>query len=373
MSAPESYQLESLASDADGIKPASPTASIDPANVRWMNQGDRRWEVCKIVSRLIGTLLCAIILIIIMAWYGHPPWDGDGVWPWLCLPGALPSFMWDLGEFLTICARHGRGITPKAHIGLELIISILGYIGGGWLAFQLGIQEDDQIGNSPLNLALVACIFMLLSATIHMALFIRACIERSREIRRRRPRVMYIPETGQTVYVVAKPFPKLPTWKSQQSARAQTSLRSTQSPLSNSLRHHFQQLQEEMPPPLPDRPGDQSPSSALSIKRKPLPGGLPARTFPMGDSRDRHLRPNMRPPPADYEPSVEELERMRRGDAQPQLILPGDVDFKFATSVTGMTPADASAREGKYRVNMTQMPVMGESSRGESAGRTRSI
>lgn len=65
---------------------------------------------------------------------------------------------------------------------------------------------------------------------------------------------------------------------------------------------------------------------------------------------------------------------MRRGDAQPQLILPGDVDFKFATSVTGMTPADASAREGKYRVNMTQMPVvMGESSRGGSAGRTRSI
>lgn len=72
--------------------------------------------------------------------------------------------MWDLGEFLTICARHGRGITPKAHIGLELIISILGYIGGGWLAFQLGIQEDDQIGNNPLNLALVECIFMLLSA-----------------------------------------------------------------------------------------------------------------------------------------------------------------------------------------------------------------
>ncbi|KXH32437.1 hypothetical protein CNYM01_00985 [Colletotrichum nymphaeae SA-01] len=375
MSAPESYQLESLASDGDGVKPTSPTASIDPANVRWMNQGDRRWEVCKIVTRLVGTLLCAIILIIMMAWYGYPPWDSYSVWPWLCLPGALPSFMWDLGEFLTICARHGRGITPKAHIGLELIISILGYIGGGWLAFQLGIQEDDQIGNNPLNLALVECIFMLLSATIHMALFIRACIERSREIRRRRPRVMYIPETGQTVYVVAKPFPKLPTWKSQ-STRAQSFPRSPQSPLNNSLRHHFAQLQEEMPPPLPDRPGDQSPSSASSIKRKPLPGaGIPSRTIPVsGDSRDRHLRPNMRPPPADYEPSAEELERMRRGDAQPQLILPGDVDFKFATSVTGMTPADASAREGKYRVNMTQMPmVMGESSRGGSAGRTRSI
>ncbi|OHF04018.1 hypothetical protein CORC01_00880 [Colletotrichum orchidophilum] len=372
MSAPESYQLESLASEADGVKPASPTASIDPANVRWMNQGGRRWEVCKIVTRLIGTLLCGIILILMMAWYGYPSWGTYNVWPWLCLPGALPSFMWDLGEFLTICARHGRGITPKAHIGLELVISILAYIGGGWLAYQLGVQEDNQIGHWPLNLALTECIFMLFSATIHLSLFIRACVERSREIRRRRPRVMYIPETGQTVYVVAKPFPKLPSWKSQ-TARAQSFPRSPQSPVNSSLRHPFQQLQEEMPPLLPDRPGDPTPTSATFIKRKPLPAGLPARTVLPGD-RSRQLRLNMRPPPADYEPSVDELERMRRGDAQPQLILPGDVDIKFATSVTGMTPADASAREGKYRVNMTQMPViLGESSRNGGGGRTRSL
>ncbi|GKT46148.1 uncharacterized protein ColSpa_06329 [Colletotrichum spaethianum] len=166
---------------------------------------------------------------------------------------------------------------------------------------------------------------------------------------------MYIPETGQTVYVVAKPFPKLPTYKSQQqSGRAPSFPRPPHSPVNSPLRNDFQQLQFESPPPLPQRPGNLSPATS-SIKRKLVPG-IP-RNIAVGD-RERLLRPNMRPPPEDYEPSEEEIERMRRGDAQPQLILPGDVDIKFATSVTGMTPADASAREGKYRVNMTQMPMI---------------
>ncbi|GKT46149.1 uncharacterized protein ColSpa_06330 [Colletotrichum spaethianum] len=164
MSATESYQLESLASEADGVKPPSPTASIDLANVRWLNQGGRRWEVSKIFLRIVSTLLCAIILIMNMAWYAHPEFDNYNVWPWLCLPGALLSFMWDLGEFLSVCARHGRGITPKAHIGVEVILSILAYIGGAWLAYQLGVEEAGQIGTSPLNYALAQCIFMFVIA-----------------------------------------------------------------------------------------------------------------------------------------------------------------------------------------------------------------
>ncbi|CCF41783.1 hypothetical protein CH063_11957 [Colletotrichum higginsianum] len=385
MNASESYQLESLPSEADGVKPPSPTASIDPANVRWMNQGGRRWEVGKIVSRIVSTLLCAIMLIICMSWYAHPENDLYDVWPWLSLPGAMMCFMWDLGEFLSVCARHGRGITPKAHIGVEVILSIVAYIGGGWLAFQLGVLQPGQLNNLPIRYALAICVFILITATIHLVLFIRACIERSREIRRRRPRVMYIPETGQTIYVVAKPFPKLPTWKSQQqqqpAARAGSFPRSPQSPVGSSnsnntsspLHRHFQQLQLEIPPPLPERwPSELSPSMS-SIKRKPV-RGIP-RNIPAGD-RERLLRPSMRPPPEDYEPSPEELERMRRGDAQPQLIMPGDVDIKFATSATGMTPADASAREGKYRVDASQMSgmaPMGEASAtGNGRGRRQS-
>ncbi|KAK6218471.1 hypothetical protein QIS74_06351 [Colletotrichum tabaci] len=385
MSASESYQLESLPSEADGVKPPSPTASIDPANVRWMNQGGRRWEVGKIVSRIVSTLLCAIMLIMCMAWYAHPENDLYDVWPWLSLPGATMCFMWDLGEFLSVCARHGRGITPKAHIGVEVILSIVAYIGGGWLAFQLGVLQPGQLNNLPSRYALAICVFILITATIHLVLFIRACIERSREIRRRRPRVMYIPETGQTIYVVAKPFPKLPTWKSQQqpATRAGSFPRSPQSPVGSSnsnsnsnsspLHRHFQQLQLEIPPPLPERwPSELSPSMS-SIKRKPV-RGIP-RNIPAGD-RERLLRPSMRPPPEDYEPSPEELERRRRGDAQPQLIMPGDVDIKFATSATGMTPADASAREGKYRVDASQMsgmaPVGEASATGNGRGRRQS-
>ncbi|KAK1964099.1 hypothetical protein LY78DRAFT_659683 [Colletotrichum sublineola] len=364
MSAPESYQLQPFASEADGAKHPSPTASVDPADVRWLNRGGRRCEVCKILVRVVSTLLCAVVLIMAMAWYARPELDRYGVWVWLCVPGALPAFMWDLAEFLSVCARHGRGITPKAHIGVELILSLVAYIGGGWLAVQLGLQEYSQapqVSGEPLAYALVQCVFMLLAATIHLVLFIRACVERRREIRRRRPRVMYIPETGQTVYVVAKPFPELPTRKPQQQqlARAPSFPQSLDDPVSGSpLRNAIQQRQEELqqpeiPPPLPKRPDDFSPagssSSPSSIKRKPVPGVPP--NLPAGD-RDRFLRPSMRPPPEDYVPSGEELERRRRGDAQPQLVAPGDVDIKFATGATGMTPADAGAREGKYRVDL---------------------
>ncbi|EFQ25943.1 hypothetical protein CGRA01v4_14353 [Colletotrichum graminicola] len=379
MSAPESYQLESLASDADGAKPSSPAVQINPADVRWLNRGGRRCEACKIVARLLSMMLCAVVLIISMAWWARPELDRYGVWMWLGLPGALPPCLWDLGEFLSLCARRGRGITPKAHIGVELILFLMTYMAGVWLPVQIRLQEtgpSGQLRGKALTLATVQYVLMLLIATIHLALFIRACVERRREIRQRRPRVMYIPETGQTVYVVAKPFPEPPPpppppppqqQQQQQPARAPSLPQSLDGPVGSSpLRNAFQQQQEllqlEIPPPPP----------SSMIKRKPVPW-VP-RNAPAGD-RDRFLRPSMRPPPEDYVPSGEELERRKRGDAQPQLVMPGDVDIKFATSVTGMTPADAGVREGKYRmdvpVHMSATPT-GEPS-GSGGGRTRSL
>ncbi|KAL0932790.1 uncharacterized protein CTRU02_211753 [Colletotrichum truncatum] len=384
MSAPESYQLESLSSEVDAGKPPSPTTSIDPSQVRWLeNQRSRGWEVCKIILRLIGLLLCTIVLVICLAWYSAPQPDTlFSVWPGLCLFAALPSFFWDLAEFLTICARHGRGITPKALIGVELVFGTLSAVAAGWVSLQLTWQNENFGGNAvlyPLNLVLTECIFMGINALIHAFLFFRACIERRREIRRRRPRVMFLPETGQTVYVVAKAFPKQPTWRSQYSARTPSFPLSPQSPTSQTTTQPPPRLRvdvpksppqlfpPESPPPLPERP-----SAVSAIKRKPV-RGVPPNIAP-GDI-DRHLRPGMRPPPEDYEPDEAELERMRRGDAQPQLIMPGDVDLKFATSATGMTPADADSREGKFRVNKTAiLASLGESSsQGHTSGRTRSL
>ncbi|TDZ21596.1 hypothetical protein Cob_v005457 [Colletotrichum orbiculare MAFF 240422] len=370
MSAPESYQLESLLSEVDAGKPPSPTASIDPSKVRWLeNQRSRGWEVCKIVTRAVATFLCLVTLILCMAWYSWPQNSERyySVWIGLTLLGVLPAFLWDLAEFLTLCARHGRGVTPKALIGVEVVITVICGFAAGWLGFQLGVQGDD-VATNPLSMALTAAMFTGITAVIHFFLFVRACIERRREIRRRRPRVMYIPETGQTVYVVARAFPKLPTLRSQ---RTQSFPRSTQSPTSGKESHPLRnegpkspdQLfhthiydDDETPPPLPDRPTGQA-----AIRRKPIPG-LPPNIAP-GDL-ERHMRPSMRPPPDDYEPDEAELERMRRGDAQPQLIQPGDVDLKFATSATGMTPADADSREGKFRMNIPLIP--GESSSGSS-------
>ncbi|KAK2760553.1 hypothetical protein CKAH01_05239 [Colletotrichum kahawae] len=384
----ESYQLESLHSaEVDAGKPPSPspsTASIDPSQVRWLeNQRSRKWEVCKIMFRACGTLFSAIVLGICLAWYSYRPNYVLDVWPGILLFGAVPSFFWDLAEFLTLCARYGRGITPKALIGLELVLSVVSAVAAGYVGLQLSWLDGDP-ANNPVNLALCACVLTGINATntlsrfIRFCLFIRACIERSREIRRRRPRVMYIPETGQTVYVVAKPFPKLPTWQSQNSARAPSFPRSpvqpssplgTTEPVTSTFPDFTESPRPDTPPPpLPERPGHQH-ALPSAIKRKPV-RGLPPRTTP-GD-RDRHLRPSMRPPPDDYVPDEAELERMRRGDAQPQLILPGDVDLKFATGANGMTPAAGDSREGKFRLNKNL--VLGESSRGGAGGaRTRSI
>ncbi|KAK1990065.1 hypothetical protein LX36DRAFT_441721 [Colletotrichum falcatum] len=389
MSVPESYQLEFVASDADAAKLPSPTAPVDPADVRWLDRRGRRCEVCKIVARLVSTLLCAVILVATFVWYARPELDASGAWLWLGLPGALPSFMWDLAEFLSTSARHGRGITPKAHIGVELVLSLVAYVCGAWLAVRLGLQEAGrQERSEPLAYAVAECVFVLLTATIHLALFIRACVERRREVRRRRPRVMYIPETGQTVYVVAKPFPEPParetetqTQQQQQQQQQQQPARAPSLPpsLDGPLRHAIQQQQEllRLETPHPERPDDStsspSPSPAGSspspIKRKPVPG-VP-RNLPAGD-RERFLRPSMRPPPEGYVPSGEELERRRRGDAQPQLVAAGDVDIKFATSATGMTPADAGAREGKYRVDAPAAQVSSTLA-GERPGRARSL
>ncbi|KAK1579331.1 uncharacterized protein LY79DRAFT_564578 [Colletotrichum navitas] len=380
MSAPKSYQLESLASDPDGAKPTSPVVPIDPADVRWLNSGGRRCEACKIVARLVSMLLCAVVLIISMAWWARPELDQYGVWMWLGLPGALPPFMWDLGEFLSLCARRGRGITPKAHIGVELVLFLLTYMAGVWLAVQLRLQETGPVGEmrgTPLSYAIAQSVLMLFTATIHLALFIRACIERGREIRQRRPRVMYIPETGQTVYVVAKPFPEQPPPPSppqqqQQPARAPSLPQSLDGLVGGSpLRNAFQQPQELLQLEIPPLPPPPPPSSPM-IKRNPV-SWVP-RNAPAAD-RDRLLRPSLRPPPEDYVPSGEELERRKRGDAQPQLVMPGDVDIKFATSVSGMTPADAGVREGKYRMDVPahmSATSAGEPS-GSGGGRTRSL
>ncbi|KAF6806328.1 hypothetical protein CSOJ01_08904 [Colletotrichum sojae] len=390
MSASESYPLESLPSEPDAGKPPSPSpsaASIDPSQVRWLeNQRSRGWEVCKIVMRAVATLLCLVVMAIVLAWYADRHSSGYYYWvmPGLSLVGAVPSFLWDLAEFLTICARHGRGITPKALIGVELVLTAFSAFAATWVAIQLQNGDVSSDHAEPLRIVVAQCVFMGVVAFVHFCLFFRACIERRREIRRRRPRVMYIPETGQTVYVVAKPFPKLPTW---QSTQTHSFPRSPQSPRQlppHPLRLEIPKSPDFFPSSPPSSPPAQmgrqvadlpsAVSAAAGIRRKPVPGLPP--NLGRGD-RDRHLRPNMRPPPDDYVPDEAELERMRRGDAQPQLIMPGDVDLKFATSATGMTPADGNAREGKFRMDKPVMPAFaGESSSLASSrhgGRARSL
>ncbi|KAF3346047.1 hypothetical protein VdG2_05882 [Verticillium dahliae VDG2] len=71
-------------------------------------------------------------------------------------------------------------------------------------------------------------------------------------------------------------------------------------------------------------------------------------------------RPLMRPPPEGYEPDEAEMERRRRGDAQPQFMVAEVVDMKFASNVV------VNPQEGKFLVESSRSPgVAGESSRSQ--------
>ncbi|EEY23365.1 predicted protein [Verticillium alfalfae VaMs.102] len=71
-------------------------------------------------------------------------------------------------------------------------------------------------------------------------------------------------------------------------------------------------------------------------------------------------RPLMRPPPEGYEPDEAEMERRRRGDAQPQFMVAEVVDMKFSSNVV------VNPKEGKFLVESSRSPgVAGESSRSQ--------
>jgi hypothetical protein len=171
---------------------------------------------------------------------------------------------------------------------------------------------------------------------------------------------MFIPETGQVVYVVAKPSNLVksaqpPTTPLHGAARSlsPTSL----APMS------------PVPQPMPSRrPLSPAPSYYSRLQQQQglsqaLAGvDLVTGPAPPPPPKD-YIRPSLRPPPPDHVPDEAELERRRRGDAQPQLISPRDLDLKFSTSVTGTMPGDTESAETKFLVGSS--PLRPSESRSE--------
>jgi hypothetical protein len=169
---------------------------------------------------------------------------------------------------------------------------------------------------------------------------------------------MYIPETGQAVYVVAKPSTpikpgvniapstpgQIPNPSLSPSEAAGLTLPGT-TPGSSIIPRSPAPTYHSRAHTLPQGviPNDHI------LGPIPFPSVLEEEPPPPPPPKEPNYRPSLRPPPLDHVPDEEELERRRRGDAQPQLIPPRDW-VKFSTSVMGNTPGDANAAEDKFLI-----------------------
>ncbi|KAL0935814.1 uncharacterized protein CTRU02_208028 [Colletotrichum truncatum] len=168
------------------------------------------WHITKIVMRCLN-ITFSVVLIALVAYlatltaYGALVLFFGGL---IACCGAALAVIWDIAEFITICARGGRkGIHPGAHVALHLLF---------WLCFaattaiqciHLFVRDEfdtyrftrtqrsffrDTI--IPLQNAVAAFTILLLIS--HFVLFVRACVETAR--RNKRPAVIMVPVTAPT-------------------------------------------------------------------------------------------------------------------------------------------------------------------------------
>lgn len=149
----------------------------------------KAWHNTKIA---IGSLIL-VSDIIIFGLGGGSASTIVGIYDMLIMyPLAGVSLIWQIAEFITLCAHPDRGIHPGAHVGMHLILW-LGAAGcAGMLTTFVVIQEtwaqywrgtsssrrgliSDYIMYQRLEAALAAFAYILL--ILHFTFFVRACIE----------------------------------------------------------------------------------------------------------------------------------------------------------------------------------------------------
>lgn len=99
---------------------------------------DAAWTTVKLVLRalclLLGLLLAGLALSAIVAYQNLTDTNRGGavlVLPFVSLAVGLLAAVWNGADFITMCARRSRrrGITAKAHVGVDLVLWILGVAG----------------------------------------------------------------------------------------------------------------------------------------------------------------------------------------------------------------------------------------------------
>ncbi|KAH6686464.1 hypothetical protein F5X68DRAFT_209047 [Plectosphaerella plurivora] len=310
-----SASFVSLAPPPSSTIQTKPSFSLDldlsASKPKWLSLSAQVWEHIKIFFRFI--LFCLSLAIMISSFTYHVTHIvQSGIYGYTILlwPTAIPALVgvfYDLAELITRFVRHGRGMPPKALIGCELI-AMMGCMAGVGLFLQQVLSFPlEWLDSKDLGTTVAVGAMSFLSCALRFILWVRACIDRSRELKAGKPRVMFVPSTGEVVYLIPR-------------ARRNKNELEMFDEIKESLRKDTssEQDDEDLTPP---------PPPAKAAPRRPT--GL------------------MDPPPDDYEPDAAELERRRRGDAQPQLLLMPGETAKFSSNIFGSTPGGAFAVEGK--------------------------
>ncbi|CRK28920.1 hypothetical protein HYQ45_006896 [Verticillium longisporum] len=344
-----------MSSHATALSSTKPEGQVAVARAKYTRRRARGWETAKLFLRSLSLTLFFGIFITNMT--NLPIGDTnsalDEIWPWMTMAAAGPALLWDVADLLTLWVRRGRAIAPKAQIGIELMLALAAGAGSGIMGWQLAmtaagfgttVMETTHEARAEGVLGTLFT-FMMLLLGARLVLFVRACVDRRRELRTRRPRIMYIEALGQAVFVVPKPnvgFGRLAVGGGRGRSETGDSTKQTAASITSVTARDTDSFA-----------GTEAQTDVTSMT-----------TLVQGPSQAASItarqRPLMRPPPEGYEPDEAEMERRRRGDAQPQFMVAEVVDMKFSSNVV------VNPKEGKFLVESSRSPgVAGESSRSQ--------
>ncbi|KAI1327955.1 hypothetical protein F5Y16DRAFT_167605 [Xylariaceae sp. FL0255] len=166
---------------------ANRSKDLPPIPENLVLKSQRRWDIAKLLLRVLSMVFCLtqigeLIAITINNYYIYTGWEYDYASSYL-IPGYVVNgsvLVWDIAELIVISVRRdiSDGITPKAHVGVELSL---------WSACIVGIALQAtfnlwwyEIFNGGIAIHATQLGFFGAVLVLRFILFVRACIETDR-------------------------------------------------------------------------------------------------------------------------------------------------------------------------------------------------
>ncbi|KAB5550840.1 hypothetical protein GE09DRAFT_151835 [Coniochaeta sp. 2T2.1] len=344
----------------------STAAKLTPEELRqWKQDNDGRsgkgWFISSIVLRVLSLLSAFVIAVMGLNMLDVFYYDDQYRLTPMIVPGILVS-VWDTIEFVVVCARRSRkGMPRHVHLAADGLICLViaASIAGFWIGlFNQGYWYVPNgwwdANYEQIVRYLVVFVFLVILLLIHAVFFFFLLC--SRQFRSKRhvptPQIMYLPDTGEPVVVLARPYPPGPSHQQPRKAAATPAVELGPLPADEG----------DANPPLPitlppttvaETQLSQSPiagpsqrtSLALDTGRKApsLQAVPPRKPLPGSRSTGTHYAT---PWPPDHVPDEAELARAARGESQAQWMTLADSSLDLGkTKQTGLV--DEAAREGE--------------------------